>query len=197
MGDFGDAEEDEDITTSPAARLKGLLRVLEAVLFCCLSAVAILWVADRTRDLDFEPIPVTLCTAATCLPATQPDPWARYTALRDTPGLRTFAAQNVCGMAVDLLVEEATDPAALRVIADLEARGIIVVTLAGDGTGLVSAGRRNDGWGDVLRDATRLGATRSCHPSHYAPVIRPLILAWLLVLSLRLFRSRQAVWRTR
>jgi len=166
---------------------------VEGVLFCCLSAVGVIWVADRTRDLDFEPIAVVPCTVETCLPAPGFDPWARYTALRDTPGLRSFAPQNLCAFAVDLLDGSATDPAAIRVVTDLETRGVIAVALADDGSGLVSAGRHNDGWSDVLRDALRFGSARGCYPSHYAPVIRPLILVWLLVVGLRLFRNRQAV----
>jgi hypothetical protein len=61
----------------------------------------------------------------------------------------------------------------------------------------VAPGARNDGFGDVIRDALSFGAARGCHPTHYAPVVRPLLAAWLAILLLRLFRNRQAVWQTR
>lgn len=186
-----------DIEDGVRPRLKGLLRMVEGVLFCCLSAATILWVGDRIRDLNFDPISVTPCTTGTCQPASEPDPWARYVALRDARGIRTFSPQNFCAMAVALLEEEATAPATDRVIADLETRGVIIVARAEDDTALVSPGRNNDGWGDVLRDVFRFGTSRGCHPSNYAPVIRPLIVAWILVLLLRLFRNRQTKWRMR
>lgn len=182
-------------------RLDRILRVLEAVTFCCLSTLILFWVADRLRGVDFEPITVIMCEVTECLPYVGPysgSPWSAFTTAIDAQGVTSFSNINVCTtLAETLLTRGEQEPGVDQIIELIAARGTATISRPEDGTLIIGPGARNDGFGDVVRDAFRVAPGRGCHPINYKPVFWPLWTAWVLLISLRLFRNRQAVWSTR
>ena len=189
-----DANDDALFTLTRA------LRFLEGLAFCCLSAVVILWLGDRTRDVGFDPVTLTPCSAESCRPdalGAAEDPWRQFTQALDQRGLVVLTSADTCAFAVELLRHRATDPGTDRVLSLMQDRGTITLSPAATGALVVAPGRNNDGFGDVLRDAFRWQGTRGCHPMRYAPVFWPLWTMWMLLINLRLFRYGQSVWAKR
>lgn len=173
------------------------MRLLEGVIFCCLAGVMLYWIADRLRSLDFEPVVVTPCSGAACAPYDGPDAGrhhAVYTDALEPDGVTTFSSTNLCLMAADLVQSKGTEAAGVDLIlTHMTARGVIAF-VQGDGASVAMIpGARNDSWDDVLRDAVRLAPSRGCFPMNYRPVFWPLLLSWLLLASVRLFRAGGAI----
>lgn len=178
-----------------------VLRLLESILFCCLAALILFWIADRLRGLDFEPFPVTPCIGTACTPYTGPyqdSPWAVFSRALDARGVVSFSDTNICAHLAQTLQSrgEAAEGVA-NIIELITQRGTVAVSRPDDGVVLMSPGPRNDGFSDVLRDAIRMGGSRGCHPINYQPVFWPLWTGWMLLANLRLFRGRQKVWAAR
>lgn len=195
-------EADPSLGDAPEPkRLDQVLRVLESILFCCLSALIVFWVADRIRGLDFEPFPVTPCAGADCAPYVGPSagsPWSVYTDALDARGPVSFSSTDVCTQLAQTLEERGEDAQGVDLILDLiTARGTVALSRPEEGVIVIAPGDRNDGFGDVLRDALSTSAPRGCHPINYKSVFWPLLISWMLLLGLRLFRGRQAVWAAR
>lgn len=182
-------------------RLDRVLRVLEAIVFCCLSTLILFWIADRMRGVDFEPMPVVPCVGEACTPYVGPDagsPWSVFTEALEPAGATSFSATNLCAQLANTLETRGDAAEGVELILDLiTARGTVTVTRAEDGPWIIGPGPRNDGFGDVVRDALSMGPSRGCHPINYKPVFWPLWTSWMLLAGLRLFRGRQQEWAKR
>lgn len=176
------------------------LRFVEGLVFCCLATLLIVWTADRSRDVDFEPVTVEICDAATCMPepaAAAERVWNQYSEMLDRRGLVVFSNLNTCAFAAEILRARATHDGAPLALDLMQSRGTITLTRPGDGTAILGPGANNDGFGDVMRDALRWQGTRGCHPMRYATVFWPLWTVWMLLMCWRLLRYRQSLWATR
>lgn len=169
-------------------------------MFCCVSALAVFWFADRIRSVDFEPMIVEPCISD-CLPYVGPPEGSPLTVFSDAMaprGVTSFSRIDVCVQLADTLRERGeAEPGVDQIIEQITSRGTVTITRPQAGTLVISPGARNDGFSDVVRDALRRGAPRGCNPINYKPVFWPLVLGWLLLAGLHLFRDRQAVWAKR
>ncbi len=196
MAPEADAPEGEDGPFSVGYAL----RLLEGLLFCCLGALLVFWVADRARDVAFEPITVTLCAAEACdaaSPAPRDRPLTQLTALLDARGLVVFSPLNICQFAAHLLETRATEAGTEDALRLMQDRGTLTLERPDDATAIVSAGPRNDSRWDIARDALRPSGGRGCYPISYGRVFWPLLLTWALLVGWRLFRRAQGEWRRR
>lgn len=177
------------------------LRFMEGLLFCLLTTVILLWVADRLRDLDFDPFTVTLCDGPACAApegeALDDRPWSVYTDSLDHSGLIVFGSLNVCRMTAEVLATRTIGPSEEHLLDLIQDRGTLIVTPVDAGSVLIAPGANNDGLWDVARDALRWQSPRGCFAANYTPIFWPLWTAWMLLASLRVFRSRQAEWAKR
>ncbi|QXT38694.1 hypothetical protein [Gymnodinialimonas ceratoperidinii] len=184
-----------------AGRLDAVLRLLEAVMFCCLSTLVVFWIADRMRGLDFEPIVVTPCVDAACTPHTGPiasRPFAAYTEALTPSGPSAFSAVNTCAQLVETLEQRGEDGEGVgRIIELMRSRGTVEILWADEATLTIVPGPRNDGFLEVIRDGLSMAPSRGCHPINYKPVFWPLFLGWSLLACLRVFRNRQREWASR
>ncbi len=199
LDDYGEEDPSGPVPDAPLSLSRGL-RFFESVVFCCLAAVVILWAFDRSRNIGFDPISVEICEGPACTPPSTDyaeSAWAQYTSTLDLSLLTVFSPANTCAFAADLLRTRATGDSATRALDLMQSRGTIALSLPGDGTAIISPGRNNDGFWDVVRDAVRLQGTRGCHPMHYAPIFWPLCILWMCLGFWRLFRYRQSVWASR
>ncbi|OAN71748.1 hypothetical protein A8B78_19875 [Jannaschia sp. EhC01] len=186
---------------SEPPRLDRALRVLEAILFCCLSTLVLFWIADRMRGVDFDPIVVTPCIGAACVPYVGPhagSPWSVYTQGLEPREATSFSATNMCTQLADTLQLRGTEAEGVDLIVDLmTSRGTVTVSNLDEATVRIAPGPRNDGFFDVIRDGLSWTPTRGCHPINYKPVFWPLWFSWTLLAFLRLFRGRQQEWARR
>ena len=182
-------------------RLDGVLRLLEAVVFCCLSALAVFWFYDRLRDLDFDPITVMPCVDEACsayVGPTSDDLVSAFTGAIEARGVTSFSRVNICTQLAETLQTRGERAEGMeQVLALLSGRGTVDISRPEAGTVTIRPGHRNNSFADALRDAIRLGPARGCHPINYKPVFWPLWCSWMLLTGLRLFRSRQAEWAKR
>ncbi|GAB5446482.1 hypothetical protein [Gymnodinialimonas sp.] len=182
-------------------RLDRALRLLESVLFCCLATLILFWVADRLRGVDFDPIPVTPCVGDACVPYVGPPegaPWSAYSDGLEPTGVTSFSGTNLCSQLAETLETRGSEAEGVDLILDqITARGTVAVIRAEEGPWVIAPGPRNDGFGDVIRDAITWQPARGCHPINYKPVFWPLWAGWMLLSFLRLFRGRQQVWAQR
>lgn len=191
------ATPDPDPGMSPnRQRLDAVLRLFERIAFCCLSALVVIWVADRMRGVDFDPISVIPCDGAACVPYAGPEagrPWSVYTGALDTAVITSFSNQNMCAALAETLSLRGPQGRGVDLVIDLmTSRGTVVLTEAA-APGLpwtIAPGLRNDDFWDVARDALSLNATRGCFPMQYKPVFWPLWLLWMLVVFARFSRWR-------
>lgn len=196
-----EAHDRPEGTGNGAGQLDAVLRVLEAVMFCCLSTLVVFWHADRLRGLDFEPIAVTPCVGAACTAYPGPsslDPLAAYTETLTAGGPAVFSAVNTCARLVETLRQRGTEGAGVAQIMEMmSGRGTVTILGADAATLTIAPGPRNDDYLDVIRDGLSTAPSRGCHPLNYKPVFWPLFLGWALLASLRVFRNRQREWATR
>ncbi|ABD54804.1 hypothetical protein Jann_1887 [Jannaschia sp. CCS1] len=178
-----------------------VLRLLESITFCCLSALILFWIADRMRGVDFEPFEVTPCVAGDCTPYIGPyqgSPWSVFTEALDARGATSLSPINLCTQLAETLRVRGEEAQGVDLILDLiTSRGTVAISRPDDATVLIAPGPRNDGFLDVLRDGISWQPSRGCHPINYKPVFWPLWTSWMLLANLRLFRGRQKVWAAR
>lgn len=177
------------------------MKLLEAVMFCCLSALALFWFADRLRGLDFDPITVMPCVGAECSAYVGPErgsPLNAFTEALDARGVTSFSRTNICTQLADTLQTRGEDgDGVAEILQRITARGTVTVTRPDEGMILISPGARNDSFDDAIRDAFRLRPARGCNPINYKPVFWPLWSGWLLLFCLGVLRGRQAEWAKR
>ncbi|WP_224814573.1 hypothetical protein [Hasllibacter sp. MH4015] len=169
------------------------LRVLEGVIFCCLSALVLFWVGDRVRSLDFDPFVLTPCTGADCETYDGPSaarPYNQFTNILEPRRVTTFAHADLCRLVGDFVETYGAEADGVDLVLTLIVeRGTIVLTPAEDGVLVASPGPANDTWDDVLRDALHFAPARGCHPINYRPVFWPLLFSWMLLMGLRFYRK--------
>lgn len=201
MAHGAEGEYQDDGSEPEKPRIDGVLRTLEAVIFCCLSALALFWFSDRLRDLNFEPVQVTPCIGADCTPYLGPQrgsPWSVISDGLDPSGVTSFSYMNMCAMLSDVLQTRGEDADGVGLVVErMTARGIVTIDRSEDGTLIIGPGPRNDSFYDALRDAVWFGAARGCYPINYRPVFWPLWLGWMVLVSLRLLRGKQVEWAKR
>lgn len=197
--------QDEGDTPAPQL-IDRLLRVLEGIIFCCLTFVVIFWFADRLRSVQFEPILVSPCEGAACVPYAGPDrgsPWSLFTEMLEPSGVTTFSGDDMCVHLASALQTRGEQGESVDLIIDrMVSRGMVEITEVAvpqtDQRVLsIAAGPRNDSFGDAVRDALSWKPTHGCHAMNYKLVFWPLFSAWIALASLRVLRSRQAVWAAR
>ncbi|WP_341861196.1 hypothetical protein [Gymnodinialimonas sp. 57CJ19] len=184
-----------------AFRLDWVLRVLEAVLFCCLSTLILVWISDRMRDVGFEPIAVTPCVGTQCTPYVGPyggSTWAVFSDALSPSGPTALSNVNICTQLVETLETRGEDGEGVARVLDLiTSRGTVTVERVNEATLRIGPGARNDGFFDALRDGLSMGTSKGCFPINYKPVFWPLWASWSLLAGLRLLRGRQRVWAER
>lgn len=177
------------------------LRLLESVLFCCLSALVLFWLADRMRGVDFEPFAVTPCMGEACAPYAGPDagsPWSLFTDAIEPRGVTSFSNVNICTQLAETLASRGETAEGVDLIMDLITdRGTVTIERVEETALIIGPGARNDHFSDVLRDAVTVAPSRGCYPINYKPVFWPLWIGWMLLAALRLLRGRQKVWAAR
>lgn len=178
-----------------------VLRLLESIMFCCLSALVLFWLADRMRGAAFDPMPVVPCAAGTCLPYVGPDAGrlsSIFAQALEPRGVVSFSTLNLCARVAETLQTRGIDADGIDTVLDqMSQRGTITLLRPEAGPLVIGPGARNDGVLDVFRDAVTFGPARGCYPINYKPVFWPLWLGWIVLVLLRLFRGRQREWATR
>lgn len=206
VADFPNPDDPDELPRGKV--IDRVLRVLEGVTFCCLTAMVVFWFADRLRSVDFEPILVAPCTGGACVPSEGPSasrPFAVFTNALEPDGVSAFSSNNLCVRLATLVQTQGEGASDVELIVDLmEARGTLMFAQVQTQTPAtdqivfaITPGPRNDGVFDAVRDAFDVRPSRGCHSMSYKPVFWPLFFTWIVLSSLRALRVRQAIWATR